>query len=72
MRNYYCLILVPLLTLDLDHSIQPLLKSSLFMGNTVRINYDSTPVTSFLGYIKSEESSGVNTEVGLSDPELTC
>ena len=35
------------------------------MGNTICINYNSTPVTTFLGYIKSEESSG-----GLSAPEL--
>ena len=40
------------------------------MGNTICINNNSTPVTTFLGYIKSEESSGVNTEGGLSGPEL--
>ena len=40
------------------------------MGNTICINYNSTQLLPFLGYIKSEESSGVNTEEGLSGPKL--
>ena len=40
------------------------------MGNTICISNNSTPVTTFLGYINSEESSGVNTDEGLSGPEL--
>ena len=40
------------------------------MGNTICINYNSTPVTTFFGYIKLEESSRVNTEGGLSGPDL--
>ena len=39
------------------------------MDNTICINNISMPVP-FLGYIKSEEISGVNTEGGLSGPEL--
>ena len=41
------------------------------MGNTIFINYNNTTVTTFLRVYKVRgESSGLNTEGGLSGPEL--
>ena len=70
MRKYYCLILFPLLTSDQDHSNQPLLKFPPFIVILFALITTVRQLLPFLGYIKAEESSGVNTEGGLSGPEL--
>ena len=70
MRIYYCLILF-LINIRSGSQYSVIAAISVFLWvilfaliKTVR------QLLPFLGYIKSEKSSGVNTEGGLSGPEL--